>query len=156
MRTQCSDDYLWLPLAAQSYGNFGTWFDSLGPGYQYDLKAPYRNQDGIFWLWALARVSDRERSSVANRWTQALQPDLNLIADANRDARERARIRGARVQLISASGGEGSLSTTYGRPLFLLMGMAALVFLVGCINLANLQLARLAVNGYVHTILASE
>jgi predicted permease len=30
------------------------------------------------------------------------------------------------------------------RPLFLLMGMAALVFLVGCLNLANLQLARLA------------
>ncbi len=135
---------LWLPLAAQSYGNFGTWFDSLGPGYQYDLKAPYRNQDGIFWLWALARVSDKERASVANGWTQALQPDLNLMADANRDPKERERIRGARVQLISASGGEGSLSTTYGRPLFLLMGMAALVFLVGCINLANLQLARLA------------
>ena len=54
---------LWLPLAAQSSGNFGTWFDSLGPGYQYDLKAPYRNQDGIFWLWALARVSD-ERASL--------------------------------------------------------------------------------------------
>src|ERR1700691_883041 len=109
---------LWLPLAAQSYGNFGTWFDSLGPGYQYDLKAPYRNQDGIFWLWALARVSDKERSSVANGWTQALQPDLNLMADANRDPKERERIRGARVQLISASGGEGYLSRTHGRALF--------------------------------------
>jgi hypothetical protein len=25
---------LWLPLSAQSYGRFGTWFDSFGPGYQ--------------------------------------------------------------------------------------------------------------------------
>ena len=135
---------LWLPLAAQSSGRFGTWFDSLGPGYSYDLGAPYRNQDGVFWLWVLARVPEAEKVSAANRWTQALQPDLQLIADATKDPKEREQIRGARVQLISAAGGEGSLSTTYGRPLILLMGMAALLFLVGCINLANLQLARLA------------
>jgi predicted permease len=135
---------LWLPLAAQSSGSFGTWFDSLGPGYQYDLHAPYRSQEGIFWLWVLARASDTNKPSAVNRWTQALQPDLQLIADATRDPREREKVRGARVQLIPASGGEGSLKTTYGRPLFLLMGMAALVFLIGCVNLANLQLARLA------------
>jgi predicted permease len=135
---------LWLPLAAQSSGSFGTWFDSLGPGYRYDLEAPYRSQEGIFWLWVLARASDTEKPSAVNRWTQAIQPDLQLIADATRDPQERARIRNARVQLIPAAGGEGSLNTTYGRPLFLLMGMAALVFLIGCVNLANLQLARLA------------
>jgi predicted permease len=135
---------LWLPLVAQSSGRFQTWFDSLGPGYAYDLKKPYRGQDGIFWLWVLGRVSDAEKDSAANRWTQALQPDLQLIAGATKDPRERAQIRGARVQLIAAAGGEGSLHAAYGRPLFLLMGMAALLFLVGCINLANLQLARLA------------
>jgi predicted permease len=135
---------LWLPLAAQSSGSFDTWFDSLGPGYQYDLESPYRSQQGIFWLWVLARASDTEKPSAANRWTQAIQPDLQLIADATRDPKERANIRSARVRLIPAAGGEGSLNTTYGRPLFLLMGMAALVFLIGCVNLANLQLARLA------------
>jgi predicted permease len=135
---------LWLPLAAQSSGSFDTWFDSLGPGYRYDLQAPYRSQEGIFWLWVLARASDTEKPSAVNRWTQAIQPDLQLIADATRDPKERAKIRSTRVQLIPAAGGEGSLNTTYGRPLFLLMGMAALVFLIGCVNLANLQLARLA------------
>ncbi len=135
---------LWLPLAAQSSGRFGTWFDSLGPGYAYDLKQPYRGQDGVFWLWVLARVSAADKASAANRWTQALQPDLQLIAGATKDPKEREQIRGARVQLIAAAGGEGSLRATYGQPLFLLMGMAALLFLVGCINLANLQLARLA------------
>ena len=135
---------LWLPLAAQSSGRFGTWFDSLGPGYENDLKAPYRKQDGVFWLWILARVSDTEKADATNRWTQALQPDLTLIANATKDPRDREKIRGTRVQLISAVGGEGSLSTTYGQPLILLMGLAALLFLVGCINLANLQLARLA------------
>jgi predicted permease len=135
---------VWLPLAAQSSGRFDTWFDSLGPGHQYDLEAPYRSQEGIFWLWVLARASATEKLSAVNRWTQAIQPDLQLIADATRDPKERAKIRSARVQLIPAAGGEGSLNTTYGRPLFLLMGMAALVFLIGCVNLANLQLARLA------------
>jgi predicted permease len=138
---------LWLPLAAQSSGRFGTWFDSLGPGYRYDLNAPYRNQDGVFWLWVLARVSGSNKTSAQNGWTQALQPDLQLIASAARDSKDREQIRRARVQLISAASGEGSLGATYERPLLLLLGMAALVFLIGCINLANLQLARLAGRG---------
>jgi predicted permease len=135
---------LWLPLAAQSSGRFGSWFDSLGPGYELNLNSPYRNQDAIFWLWVLARVPDKQKAGAANLFTQAIQPDLHLIADATKDKHEREQVRTARVQLISAAGGEGSLTTTYSRPLLLLMGMAALVFLIGCINLANLQLARLA------------
>jgi predicted permease len=135
---------VWLPLAAQSTGRFGAWFDSLGPGYQHDLKAPWRNQDGIFWLWVMARVPTSEITSAQNRWTQALQPDLQLIANATRDPKDRDQIRKARVHLISAATGEGSFSANYQQPLFLLFAMAALVFLIGCINLANLQLARLA------------
>ncbi len=46
---------VWLPVAAQTTGQFRTWFDSLGEGYR-DLRKPYLNQSGIFWLWALARV----------------------------------------------------------------------------------------------------
>jgi predicted permease len=135
---------LWLPLAAQSSGRFGTWFDSLGPGYAADIQKPYRNQDGVFWLWVLARVPDTEKGAAQNRWTQAIQPDLQMIANAAKDPRDREQIRSAQVQLISAARGEGSLGPAYRRPLFLLWGMAALVFLIGCINLANLQLARLA------------
>src|ERR1700728_1349045 len=29
---------VWLPLVAQSTGRLGTWFDSLGPGYDVDLQ----------------------------------------------------------------------------------------------------------------------
>ena len=135
---------LWLPLAAQSSGSFGTWFDSLGPGYQYDLKAPYRNQDGIFWLWVLARVSDKERASAANRWTQAIQPDLNLIADATKDPKEREqdpwRARSAHFSCgwrrITQHDLWAAAVPAHGD------GGAGLPG--GCINLANLQLARLA------------
>jgi hypothetical protein len=71
---------VWLPLVAQSSGRFGTWFDSLGPGYDVDLQAPYRNQDGVFWLWVLARIPDAEKAGAATRWTQALQPDMPTSA----------------------------------------------------------------------------
>ncbi len=140
---------VWLPLSAQSSGRFFTWFDSLGPGYNIDLHAPYKNQDGLFWLWALARVPDNGRSSnthdnPAALWTQAIQPDLQLIAAANKDANERGHILHAQVQLVSAASGEGSMGEEYKRPLFLLMGMATMFFLVGCLNLGNLQLARLS------------
>ena len=135
---------VWLPLAAQSSGRFGTWFDSLGPGHDVDLQSPYRNQDGVFWLWVLARVPDGEKAHAAMRWTEALQPDLQTIGNATKDASEREHILRAQVQLVSAASGEGSLGAEYLQPLSLLMGMSAMFFLVGCLNLGNLQLARLS------------
>jgi predicted permease len=135
---------IWLPLVAQSSGRFGTWFDSLGPGYDIDLGRPYRNQDGVFWLWVLARIPDAEKSLAPTRWTQALEPDLRMIGNATKDPNQREHILHAQVQLVSAASGEGSLGAEYTRPLLLLMGMSAMFFLVGCLNLGNLQLARLS------------
>ncbi len=138
---------LWLPLIAQSSGRFGTWFDSLGPGYNIELEAPWRNQDGIFWLWVLARLPAQDpaqdKGQATLRWTQAIQPDLRLLANATKDANEREHILRTQVQLVSAASGEGSLGAEYTRPLALLMAMSAMFLLVGCLNLGNLQLARL-------------
>jgi predicted permease len=135
---------VWLPLSAQSTGRFGTWFDSLGPGYNIDLEAPWRNQQGLFWLWVMARIPPAEKGQAPLAWTQALQPDLQLMASATRDPNERAQVLRTQVQLVSAASGEGSLGAVYTRPLLLLMGMSAMFLLVGCLNLGNLQLARLS------------
>ena len=134
---------LWLTLSAQSTGRFTTWFDSLGPGSGADIRAPYRNQQSVFWLWVLTRVPEPEKSSSMERWTATLQPDLALLAGNSRDPREREQILQSRVQLISAATGEGAFRGEYSQPLTLLMLMAALVLVIGCVNLANLQLVRL-------------
>jgi predicted permease len=134
---------LWLPLAAQASGRFRSWFDSLGPGSGAAIDAPYMNQSSVFWLWVLARVPDTARSSALTRWTQALEPDLALLAETAKDANDREQILQTRVQLVSAALGEGTLREDYSQPLIVLMTMAGLVLLVGCVNLANLQLARL-------------
>jgi predicted permease len=134
---------VWLPLAAQSTENFPSWFDSLGPGSGADIRASYLNQHGVFWVWLLARVPSQQKTSAEMRWSAALQPDLALIANFSKEARNREQILQSRVNLVSAASGEGTLREEYGQPLTVLMAMAGLVLLVGAVNLANLQLARL-------------
>jgi predicted permease len=141
VRGQAPD--LWLPLAAQATNRFGTWFDSLGPGYDVNLDRSYLNQASIFWLWTLSRIPEGAKPVAPAQWTSALAPDLSLLAAASKDARDRTRIRSSQVKLISAENGEGSLAKRYSRPLIILMAMAVVILLVGCLNLANLQMARL-------------
>jgi predicted permease len=134
---------LWLPLAAQTTGRFPSWFDSLGPGSGVNIRASYLKQPGVFWLWLLARVPDKAKSSVVAHWTEVLQPDFAALAGVSKDINERDQILRSRVQLVSAVTGEGTFRKDYEQPLVVLMVMAGLVLLVGCVNLANLQLARL-------------
>jgi predicted permease len=133
---------LWLPLAADATNRFGTWFDSLGPGY-VNLDRSHLDQASFFWLWVLSRTPDDVKSAAPARWTSALAPDLSLIAGASKDTRDRIRILRSQVKLISAENGEGSLAKKYSPPLIILMAMAVVILLVGCLNLANLQMARL-------------
>ena len=134
---------LWLPLAAQTTGRFPSRFDSLGPGSGVNIRASYLNQPGIFWLWLLARVPDEAKSSVVTHWTEVLQPDFAALANVSKDINERDQILRSNVELVSAVTGEGTFKKDYEQPLVVLMVMAGLVLLVGCVNLANLQLARL-------------
>jgi predicted permease len=134
---------LFLPLAAQSTLRFGTAFDSLGPGFGLDLGKPWLNQPNIFWLIPVARVTDALKPVTQARWTAALAPDLAILADASKDPRERDQIRTSTAQLVSAANGEGRLHARYATPLVILMAMSAVILLIGALNLANLQMARL-------------
>jgi predicted permease len=135
---------VWLPLVAQSAGRFGTWFDSLGPGFGVNLDKSYLNQANIFWLWVLARVPDGVKPSATGQWMSVLSPDVAMMAGASKDAQVRAEVLASHVELVSAKNGEGTLRKRFALPLMILMAMAGVILLVGCLNLANLQMARLA------------
>jgi predicted permease len=134
---------LWLPLTAQASGHFSFWFDSLGPGSGANIRASYLNQQSVFWLWLLARLPDAAKSFALSNWTQVLQPDITLLAGAAKGFHDRDQILQSRVQLVSAATGEGTLREKYSQSLIIMMVMAGLVLLIGCVNLANLQLTRL-------------
>jgi len=134
---------VWLPLEAQATQRFSSWFDSLGPGSGAEVRAPYMDQQNVYWLWLLARVPENQKAPVAAKWTTILQPDLELRASISKDAHDREQVLASRVQLISAASGEGTLREDYSQALLILMTMAALVLFVGCVNLATLQLSRL-------------
>jgi len=135
---------VWIPIEAQATSHFGTGFDSLGPGYGIELGRSWLDQQGIFWLWLTARVPEGQGAISGAKWMGAFQTDIAFLAAAAKDPHIREQILHAQMDLHSVAGGEGALGARYSKPLIVLMTMAGLIFLVGCLNLANLQLARLS------------
>jgi predicted permease len=133
----------WLPLEAQS-SHLETAFDSLGPGHDVDLKKPWMNQPTIFWLSLVARVPAERRAALAAKWDRIFQSDRELMTEATTDASVKAALLRQTIQFVQADHGVGGIRKSSTRPLYLLMALSAPIFLVGCLNLANLQLARLS------------
>ncbi|WP_058187531.1 ADOP family duplicated permease [Terracidiphilus gabretensis] len=134
---------IWLPLALQSTGVFTPPWDSLGPGHDVTLSKPWHNQPTIFWLALIARIPPERRAAVAAHWDQVFRPDRELMTEATVDPDVKAALLRATTDVVPLNHGNGGMRRRFLTPLVLLMALSASIFLVGCLNLANLQLARL-------------
>ena len=132
---------LWLPLALQSTGAFAFSWDSLGPGHDVSLDTPWYNQPTIFWLTLTARIPPNRRDAVLAHWDQVFRNDRELMTEATADPAVRAALLHVKTGVAPLS--ENGMRKRFTVPLTLLMALSASIFLVGCLNLANLQLARL-------------
>lgn len=132
---------IWLPLALQSTGAFGFSWDSLGPGHDVSLGKPWYNQPTIFWLTLTARIPPERRAQVLAHWDQVFRSDRELMAEATADPAEKASLLNVKTTVAPLS--ENGMTNRFAGPLTLLMALSISIFLVGCLNLANLQLARL-------------
>ena len=139
---------IWMPLALQSTGGFDRAFDSLGPGHDVNLGKPWYNQPTIFWLTLMARVPAERRVAVAAKWDQVFRPDRELMTEATADPALKAALLRSTMDLTPANHGWGGIRNSFSFPLTLLMALSASIFLVGCLNLANLQLARLSARAH--------
>ena len=134
---------LWIPLALQSTGKMGVGWDSLGPGHHVDLDKPWYNQPEIFWLTLMARIPLARRASVLAHWDQVFQGDREVMTEATADPAAKAALLRVRSEAVPLNSGQSGMRKRFTAPLTLLMALSGSIFLVGCLNLANLQLARL-------------
>jgi len=132
---------IWMPLALESTGALAVPWDSLGPGHDVSLDKPWYNQPTIFWLLLMARIPPQRRAEVLAHWDQAFRNDREVMTEATADPVVRAAH--LRVKTGIAPLSENGMKKKFTAPLTLLMALSASIFLVGCLNLANLQLARL-------------
>lgn len=134
-----------MPLALQSTGAFAFPWDSLGPGHDVWLDKPWYNQPTIFWLVLTARIPAERRAAVLAHWDEVFANDREVMTEATADPAVKAEL--LRVKTTAAPLSENGMRKRFGAPLTLLMALSASIFLVGCLNLANLQLARLHARG---------
>jgi predicted permease len=132
---------MWLPLALQSTGAFAVSWDSLGPGHDVSLDRPWYNQSTIFWLALTARIPPERRAAMLAHWDQVFRNDREVMTEATADPAVKAALLHVKTGVAPLS--ENGMRKRFAVPLTLLMALSASIFLVGCLNLANLQLARL-------------
>jgi predicted permease len=132
---------VWFPLALQSTGAFAFSWDSLGPGHNVSLDKPWYSQPTIFWLALTARIPPERRAAVLAHWDQVFRDDREVMTEATADSAVKAALLHARTDIAPLS--ENGMRKRFAAPLTALMALSASIFLVGCLNLANLQLARL-------------
>jgi predicted permease len=113
-------------------------------GTQYDvLKAPMRN-----WLYVMGRLQPGVSREKATARLQPVFTELKREAVASLAGEPvdspalRQAVLDGRLQLDPASQGLATLREQFSKPLWVLMAVVALLLLITCANVANLQLAR--------------
>ncbi|MGA8159651.1 MAG: ABC transporter permease [Acidobacteriaceae bacterium] len=104
---------------------------------------PWTRQATTWWLDALGRLKTGETPTRATANLEAISPGIfAATVPTSYDAIERRDYLRFTLRALPAATGVSQLRREYEQPLWMLLGISALVLLIACANLANLMLAR--------------
>ncbi len=132
-------------------------FDGLERGHPFDVRVPMMMQAEMFWGdlqlesrgdWWLS-IAGRLKPGVSRAQAEAaLLPMLVHYEQADQEEPQtdyrRRVLASERIILDPLARGTQHLGNQYRRALYVLMGIVGTVLLIGCVNIANLLLARSA------------
>jgi predicted permease len=130
----------WIPLTMQYDVRYHDHYSS----FSAEPLKPWIPQPHILWLQLILRAKDASAVPRLNAILNQQFHDLEGLALIEQDPVERQRLREVHLTLEPGQRGLANLRQEFAQPLMLLMGMAAMVLLIACANIANLLLARAA------------
>jgi predicted permease len=106
-------------------------------------EKPKTDNREAWWLASIARLKPGWTAQRASVQLAAISPGIfESTQPSDYDPVDLRNYLGFKLGARSAAGGLSSLRKEYETPLWLLMGISALVLLIACANLANLMMAR--------------
>jgi predicted permease len=129
---------LWMPLPLQhalKYTSNAAMDDAVP-------AKPWLPQAGITWLTVIMRAPPQRATAALARVSDLHRADLERRAVAAENRQRAEYVRSERLDLVPAGQGLSVLRQRFSAPLYVLIGAAAMVLLIGCANLASLLLAR--------------
>jgi predicted permease len=129
----------WMPLTMQDDVRYHDHYSDFGA----DPSKPWIPQANINWLQLVVRVkSPAVLPQLMTVLNQQYAANLQSLVQYLRDPEQRQAMLRVRLTLEPGQRGFANLREQFKQPLLLLMGMAAMVLLIACANIANLLLAR--------------